>query len=56
MNDIICLEDSCVIIDEVTETVKHEIKKQDRGFLGVLIAISRFISADSNLFSSKRHK
>ena len=27
------------MIDEVTETVKHEIKKQDRGFLGALLAI-----------------
>ena len=38
MNDIIkiikSLEDSGVLIDEVTETVKHEMKKQGGGFLG----------------------
>ena len=39
MNDIIkvikSLEDSDVLIDGVTETVTHEIKKQEGGFLGV---------------------
>ena len=30
--------DSCVLIDGVTETVKHEIKKQEGGFLGPLLA------------------
>ena len=38
MNDIIktirSLEDSGVLTDGVTETVKHEIKKQKGGFLG----------------------
>ena len=42
MNDIIkiikSLEDSGVLIDGVTETVKHEIKKQEGGFLGALLA------------------
>ena len=42
MNDIIkiikSLEDSGVLIDGVTETVKHEIKKQEGGSLGVLLA------------------
>ena len=32
------LEDPCVLIDGVTETVKHEIKKQEGGFLGALLA------------------
>ena len=42
MNDIIkiikSLEDSGVLIDRVAETVKDEIKKQDGGFLGALLA------------------
>ena len=42
MNDIIkiikSLEDSDVLIDGVIETVKHEIKKQEGGFLGALLA------------------
>ena len=43
MNDIIkiiksLLEDSDVLTDGVTETVKHEIKKQEGGFLGALLA------------------
>ena len=45
MNDIIkiiiSLEDSVVLIDEVTETVKHEIRKlrkQEGEFLGALLA------------------
>ena len=41
MNDNIkivkSLEGSCVLIDGVTEAVKHEIKKQEGGFLGVLL-------------------
>ena len=32
------LEDSCVLIDGVTETVKSEIKKQEDGFLGAFLA------------------
>ena len=42
MNDIIkiikSLEDSGVLIDGVTETVKDEIKKQEGGLLGALLA------------------
>ena len=42
MNDIIkiikSLEDSCVLNDGVTETVKHKIKKQEDGILGALLA------------------
>ena len=42
MNDIIkiikSLEDLGVLIDGVTETVKHEIKKTESGFLGTLLA------------------
>ena len=41
MNDVIkiikSLEDSGVLIDGVTETVKDEIKKQEGGFLGALL-------------------
>ena len=41
MNNIIKimkpLEDSAVLIDGLNETVKHEIKKQEVGFLGVLL-------------------
>ena len=42
MNDIIkvikSLEDSGVLIDGVTETVKHEIKEQEGGLSGALLA------------------
>ena len=42
MNDMIkiikSLEDSGVLIDGVTETVKHEIKKQKGRFLGALLS------------------
>ena len=42
MNDIIKIikssEDSNVLIDGVTETVKHEIKKQEDGFFWALLA------------------
>ena len=42
INDIIkiikSLEDSDVLIDGITETVKHEIEKQEGGFLGALLA------------------
>ena len=42
MNDIIkiikSLEDSGVLIDGVTETVKHEIEKQEDEFRGALLA------------------
>ena len=32
------LEDSGILIDGVTEAVKHELKKQEGGFLGALLA------------------
>ena len=42
MNDIIkiikSLEDLGALIDGITETVKYEIKKQEGGFLGTLLA------------------
>ena len=42
MNNIIkiikSLEDSGVLIDGVTQTVKDEIKKQEGGFLGALLS------------------
>ena len=42
MDDVIkiikWLEDWGVLIDRVTETVKDEIKRQDGGFLGALLA------------------
>ena len=41
MNDIKnlkSLEDSAVLIDGVTETLKHQIKKQEGGFLAALLA------------------
>ena len=42
MNDIIkiikSLEDSNVLTDDVTETVKHETKTQEGGFLSALLA------------------
>ena len=34
------LEDLGLLIDKVTETVKHELKKQEGGFLGALLAPS----------------
>ena len=41
MNNIIrvikSIEGSSVLIDGVTETVKHDIKKQEKKFLGVLL-------------------
>ena len=47
MNDIIkikeSLEDSGVLIDGVTEIVKHVIKKQESRFLGAFLAISRML-------------
>ena len=42
MNDIIkiirSLEDRNLLIDGITETVKHEVKKQEGGFLHALLA------------------
>ena len=42
MNDLIkvrkSLEDSNVLIDGITEIVKHEIKKQEGGYVSALLA------------------
>ena len=42
MDDIIKIvkffEDWCLLIDGATETVKHEIKQQESGFLGAMMA------------------
>ena len=42
MNDVIkiikSLENSGVLIDGVTEAVKHEVEKQEGGFFGALLA------------------
>ena len=61
VNDIIKIikssEDSGVLIDEVTETVKHEIKKTRRWITWRFIStFSRFISTTSDFLSSKRYK
>ena len=57
MNNIIkiikSLEDSVVLIDGVTETLKHEIKKGEGSFVSTF---SPFSSATSNFFSSKKWK
>ena len=61
MNNIIkikrSLEDSSVLIYGVTETVKHELKKQEGGILRIFIGtFSRLNSATNDFFSSKRCK
>ena len=61
INDIIkiikSLEDSGVLIDGVTETVKHETKKTRRWVSWSFDStFSHSISATSNFFSSKRYK
>ena len=60
MNDIIKIirsEDSGVLINGLTETVKDEIKETRRWFSwSFVITFSRFFSATSNFFSSKRYK
>ena len=61
MNDIIKiikpLENLDVLIDGVTETVKHKIKKARRSISWSFVStFSRFNSATSNFFSSKRYK
>ena len=50
------LEDSGVLVDEVTETVKHQIKKTRKWISDKSGTFSRFISACSNFFRSKRCK
>ena len=60
MNDIIkiiiSLQDSDVLIDGITETVKYEIKKKKRkwNFWSIVSTFSPFNSATSYFFSSKR--
>ena len=49
------LEDSGVLIDEVTETEKDEIKKQE-GSWSFVSTFRCLISTASNFFSSKRYK
>ena len=40
MNDIIkVIEDSNILLKGVTETIKNETKKQEGGFLGILVDI-----------------
>ena len=61
MNDVIkiikSLEDSGVLFDGVTETVKDEIKKTRRQISWSFVStFSHFISATSDFFSSKRYK
>ena len=63
MNDIIAIiksvETSGVLIDGVTETVKHEIKKNEFEWgisWSFVSTFNRFISANHNFFSSKRYK
>ena len=48
------LEDSNVLIDGITETVKHEIKKHEGRFLPAMLG--HFNSATSDFFSRKRYK
>ena len=47
-------EDSNVLIDGITETVKHEIKKTKRQISSCFV--STFINATSDFFSRKRYK
>ena len=35
-----CLEDSNLLIDGITETVEHEIKKEEGGIISALLAPS----------------
>ena len=49
------LEDSGALIDGVTETIKHEIKKQKGGFLGALL-VPLGTSFVQSVISSKRDK
>ena len=55
MKDIIktnkSLEDSGVLIDETTEIVRHEIKKQEGGFLRALLAPLAASSVQTVIFS-----
>ena len=59
MNDIIknikSVEDSHVLIDGFTQTVKNEVKKQKVDFILYFSTFGCFINATSNFFSSKRY-
>ena len=50
------LEDLCVLIDGVTKSVKHEIKKRRWIPWSFVSTFSLFISATSNFFNSKTYK
>ena len=62
MNDIIKIiksfQDSNVFIDRIPETVKHKTKKPKRWISSCFVSafISRFISTNSDFFSSNRCK
>ena len=61
LNDIIkiikSLEDSGVLIDGFTETIRHEIKRtRSQISCSFVSTFSSFISTTSNFFSSKSHK
>ena len=61
INDVIkiikSLEDSGVLIDGVTETVKHKLKKARRQISWSFAStFSPFVSVASNFFSSKKFK
>ena len=61
MNDIVkiikSLEDTSVLVDGVTETVKHEIKEtRIRISWSFVSTFSCFISTTSDFVSSKRYK
>ena len=60
MNDIKTiksLKDSVALIDGVTETVQHEIKRTRRQISWSFVStFSRFSSAANDFFSSKRYK
>ena len=50
------LEELGVLIYEATETVKHEMKKQEGRFFSIFSTFSQLNSASSNFLISKRYK
>ena len=56
MKTIKSLKGSSVLIDRVTETVKHEIKKKGKISWSFFSLVSDFISTRSNFLTSKRYK
>ena len=51
------LEDSSVLNDGITETIKYKIRKKNRWISWVFASIfSHFINTTSDFFSSKTHK